>query len=167
MTDKSSNRKRVLIIVGIILAVILVVAIVVAVRSAMQNVKALAPSRLRDQAWELVTPLVDQGGAALMTQGNGKGYLVLSRSDGSGMDLRDGYVKISDKREDGQRVMYIDIDPAETALGERGYEAPHEYHKPVAVYEFKLRDADRIELRVEGQEQAFTQMIEVQEGAVR
>lgn len=165
MTENKSNAKRLLILLAIILGIILIAAIVVGVSSTMQNVKSLRPTKLSDQGWEAVTPILDQGGVGLFTSEK-KGYLVVGRGEkiyGS-EDLRDFSVHISDRREDGSRTMYINLDPASNADGQRGYEIPNEYNRPVAIYEFKLRDADRIELRIDGTDEAFTQISDIANG---
>lgn len=165
MTGSKSNTKRLLILLAIILGIILIVAIVVGVRSTMQNVKTLRPNRLSDRGWEAVTPILDQGGVGLFTSDQ-KGYLVVGRGEQSDAeDLRDYCVHISDRRENDGRTMYINLVSAEDAEGQRGYEVPNEYNRPIAIYEFKLRDADRIELRIDDVDQAFTQILDVANGS--
>lgn len=160
MSEKK-DRKRLLILIAVILAIILVLAIVAAVLNSRQNVRALRPSRLNDDGWEMSTAVLDEGGVGLFTYENGRGYLVVGRgSANDGTDYRDCQVNIDDSREDGQRVMRISIDSPKNSEGQRGYTAPDSYNKPLAIYQFKLRDAERMELYIDGEAVAFTFIIQ-------
>lgn len=159
MTEKGSN-KRLLIILAIILGIILLVAIIVGVSSSMQSVKTIKPSRLTDKGWEEVTSVLDEGGVALFTETSGRGFLIVGKGTAGGStDLRDCHVKFQDRREDGQRVMHIDIDSGEQGSNGRNYQAPDTYNRPLAIYQFKLQDADRIELRIDGKDEAFVSIV--------
>ena len=157
MTEKNNN-KRLLIILGIILGIIFVVAIAVAIGSNMQSVKTIKPSRLNDDGWQEVTSVLDEGGVALFTEEGGRGYLIVGKGMAGGKDLRDCHVKFHDRREDGQRVMHIDIDSSEQNGGS-AYQAPDAHNRPLAIYQFKLRNADRIELRIDGKDEAFLSIV--------
>lgn len=156
MSEKMTTR-RLLIMLAVILGIILVVAIIVGVVSSRQSVQSVRPGKLNDYGWELITPIVDEGGVGGLSYENGRGYLLVGRGEmADGSDYRDASVKFEDKRESGERVMRIYIDSQNQSDGERGYIPPDVFNRPVAVYQFKLRDADRIELYIDGQVEEFT-----------
>lgn len=137
----------------VLLVIIFVVALTVR-SNRVYKVDMLSVGRITELGWENITPVLDNGGAAIIEKNNGNDvYLILGRSSESGAtSWREYFVKVERNKQDGQDRCIITLHHANSAVNTEDM-VRNEYGKrlPVAVYHFKRKDSEAIEIYLDDQ----------------
>lgn len=144
------NKKKQTTII-VIIAFILLVSIIGLLMFSLSRDKItpVKASALRDTAWQSITPIVDNGGAAIIRTAKGDEFLVLGKSNGNfDVDLRNCSVKIAYEKSNGERTRFIKVADEKELGSERGWNKVNESNRPVAVYKIKTKDSSDTRLLV-------------------